>query len=160
MKFFNLLGKTVFLSFLLLAFVFVSCKDDDEETPVAVDTNEIVGKWQLTSVTPETAGTSIPALALLPTLAPCYTSLKFTFTSDNKVALSDCDAAVGLVGAIININSTTTWKVSSGKLTLTNGTTTNDFGLVQNTNEMKIIVNTNTTGSGPAVNAVMSLKRL
>ncbi|MCF2445860.1 hypothetical protein L0657_18000 [Dyadobacter sp. CY345] len=160
MKFFNLLGKTAFLSFLLLAFVFVSCKDDDEETPVTVDDNEIVGRWQLTDVQPENASTSIPALALLPTAAPCYKDLKFTFTSDNKVTLSDCDAAVALVGAFINIAADTKWQVETGKLTLTNGSTSNTFGLTQNPNDMKIIVNTNTSGTGTPVNAVMSLKRL
>jgi len=160
MKIFNLLSKTAFLSFLLLAFVFVSCKDDDDETPGTVDNNEIVGRWQLTAVEPENSSTSIPQLALLPTLAPCYKELKFTFTNDNKVTLSDCDAAVTLIGAFVNIAADTKWKVETGKLTLTNGSTSNTFGLTQNPNDMKIVVNTNTTGTGAAVNAVMSLKRL
>ena len=160
MKFFNLFGKTAFLSFLLLAFVFVSCKDDDDDTPTNADNNEIVGKWQLTDVQPENASTSIPQLSLLPTLAPCYKDLKFTFTSDNKVTLSDCDAAVTLIGAFINIAADTKWKVDAGKLTLTNGSTSSTFGLTQNPGDMKIIVNTNTSGTGSPVNAVMSLKRL
>ncbi|SEJ11845.1 Lipocalin-like domain-containing protein [Dyadobacter koreensis] len=160
MKIFNLLSKTAFLSFLLVAFVFVSCKDDDDETPGTVDNNEIVGKWQLTAVEPENSSTTIPQLSLLPTLAPCYKELKFTFTNDNKVTLSDCDAAVALIGAFVNIAADTKWKVETGKLTLTNGSTSNTFGLTQNPNDMKIVVNTNTTGTGTPVNAVMSLKRL
>lgn len=159
MKVFNLFGKIAFLSFLLLAFAFVSCKDDDDKTTPA-DDNEIVGKWQLTDVQPENASTNIPQLTLLPTLAPCYKDLKFTFTSDNKVTLSDCSAAVTLIGAFVNIAQDTEWKVETGKLTLKNGTTSSTFGLVQNPNDMKIIVNTNTSGTGSPVNAVMSLKRL
>ncbi|MBE9466059.1 lipocalin family protein [Dyadobacter subterraneus] len=160
MKIFNHLNKTAFFAFFLMFLAFVACKDDDDKTTTPVDNNPIVGKWQLTSVTPETAGTTIPALSLLPALAPCIYELKFTFTSDNKVALSDCDAAVALIGGFIQIQNTTTWKVDSGKLTLTNGTTTSSFGLTQNTNDMQILVNTNTSGTGAAVNAVLSLKRL
>jgi len=159
MKFFNLLGKTAFLSFLLLAFVFVSCKNDDDETAPA-DDNPIVGKWQLTDVQPENASTSIPALNSLPTYAPCYKDLKFTFTTDNKVTLSDCNSAVLLIGAFVNIAQDTEWKVEAGNLILKNGSTTSTFGLTQNPNDMKIIVNTNTSGTGSPVNAVMSLKRL
>ena len=159
MKIFNYFNKTAFLAFFFIAFAFVACKDDDDKTTTPVDNNPIVGKWQLTSVTPETAGTTIPALTLLPALG-CVYELKFTFTSDNKVALSDCDVAIGLLGSYIPIQNTTTWKVDNGKLILTNGTTTNTFGLTQNTNDMQIVVNTNTSGSGAAVNAVMSLKRL
>ncbi|MEO6685008.1 MAG: lipocalin family protein [Dyadobacter sp.] len=159
MKIFNRFTKTAFFTFLIMSVVFVACKNDDDNTTTPVDTNPIVGKWQLTSVVPETAGTTIPALTLLPALG-CVYELKFTFTGDNKVALSDCDAAVTLLGSYLQIQSTTTWKVETGKLTLTNGSTSNTFGLVQNTNDMQIIVNTNTTGTGAAVNAVMSLKRL
>jgi len=159
MKCFNPFGKIAFLSFLVLAFVFVGCKDDDDDDTTPVDNNEIVGRWQLTDVQPE-AGVTIPALALLPTLAPCYKELKFTFTSDNKVTLSDCPAAVTLIGAYINIAADTKWKVETGKLTLTNGATSNTFGLVQNPSDMKITVNTNTTGTGAAANAILSLKRL
>ncbi|TKT93792.1 DUF5004 domain-containing protein [Dyadobacter frigoris] len=160
MKIFNRFSKTAFLTFLLMSIVFVACKNNDDDTTTPVDNNPIVGKWQLTAIAPETAGTTINGLDLLPALAPCIYSLKFTFTSDNKVALSDCDAAVALIGGLIKIESTTTWKVDSGNLILTNGTTTNTFGLTQNTNDMKIVVNTNTTGTGAAVNAVLSLKRL
>lgn len=160
MKIFNSFNKTAFLAFFFIAFAFVACKNDDDKTTTPVDNNPIVGKWQLTAIAPETAGTTITGLDLLPALAPCIYSLKFTFTSDNKVALSDCDAAVALIGGLIKIESTTTWKVDSGKLILTNGTTTNTFGLTQNTNDMKIVVNTNTSGTGAAVNAVLSLKRL
>lgn len=159
MKIFNYLNKAAVLAFFLIAFAFIGCKNDDDKTTTPVDTNPIVGKWQLTSVTPQTAGTTIPALSLLPAIS-CIYELKFTFTGDNKVALSDCDAAVTLLGSYLQIQSTTTWKVETGKLTLTNGSSTNTFGLVQNTNDMQIIVNTNTSGTGAAVNAVMNLKRL
>jgi hypothetical protein len=160
MKIFNAFSKAAFLTFLLMAFVFVSCKDDDDDTTTPVENNEIIGKWQLTSITPEAAGTTITGLELIPVLAPCVYDLKFTFTADNKVTLSDCPAAVTLIGTFIKVENTTTWKVETGKLALTNGSTTNSFGLVQNPKDMKIIVNTNTSGTGPAVNAVMSLKRL
>lgn len=159
MKFFDLLRKTAFFSFLLVAFVFVGCKDDDDDNKTPVDNNQIVGKWQLTAITPETAGT-LPEIALLPTIASCIYSLKFNFTNDNKVALSDCDPAVKLIAGFIKIEADTKWKVETGKLTITNGATSNTFGLVQNTSDMKITVNTNTTGSGAAVNAILSLKRL
>ncbi|WP_254412867.1 lipocalin-like domain-containing protein [Dyadobacter diqingensis] len=160
MKIFDLLRKTAFFSFLLVAFVFVGCKDDDDDNNTTpVDNNEIVGTWQLTAITPETSGT-LPEIALLPGLAPCIYSLKFKFTNDNKVALSDCPAAVTLIGSFIKIEGDTKWKVETGKLTITNGSTSNTFALVQNTNDMKITVNTNTTGSGAAVNAILSLKRL
>lgn len=157
MKYFNPFSKTV-LFVLLMAFIAISCKNDDDDVTTE-DNNEIVGVWILTDVSPETSGTTIALLDQIKASISCLYSLKFTFTSDNKVALSDCDLAVTLLGAYLNIASTTTWKVESGNLILTNGSTTNTFPLVQNTNEMKITVNTNTSGSGAAVNAVMTLKR-
>jgi hypothetical protein len=159
MKFFDFLRIPALFSIILLAFVFVGCKDDDDDDKTPVDNNEIVGKWQLTSITPETAGT-LNEIALLPTLAPCIYTLKFTFTDNNKVALSECDPAVALIGSFIKIESATEWKVETGKLTIKNGSTSNTFGLVQNPNDMQIIVNTNTTGTGAPVNAILSLKRL
>lgn len=161
MKPFNILSKTLFFAFLALAFISVSCKDDDKEPEVVLDNNEIVGKWKFTSATPETAGTSIPALSTLTTLVPCVTELVFTFESNNKLTPSGCDLAVqGLAAAgYLTIGATTTWKVANNTLTLTNGSTTQALPLKQNGDEMTITVNTN-TGTGPAVNALLLFKRI
>jgi len=162
MKLYKVLLKTTFLSFLAFAFLFVSCKKDDPDPVVVVDNNEIVGKWQLTSVTPENASTSIPGLSLIPVAAPCAYSLIFTFTSDNKVTPSNCDAAIALLAqtGYITVGQTTTWKVANGNLNLTNGSTVQALPIKQNVDEMTITVNTNTTGAGAAVNALLLFKRV
>ncbi|CAG5009537.1 hypothetical protein DYBT9275_04520 [Dyadobacter sp. CECT 9275] len=143
---------------LLVTFAIVSCKDKDDDT-TPEDKNEIVGSWKLTSVAPETAGTTIPALAAIPTYAPCYLDLVFVFTSQNKVTVSGCDAAITLlsVSGYITVGSETTWKVTGDKLVLTNGSTNQELTIKQNGDQMSIIINTAT--SGPAVNAVLLFKR-
>lgn len=157
----NLFSKTIFLIFLSLAFVLTSCKDDDKE-PETVDNNEIVGKWEFESATPETAGTNIPALALIPVAAPCAYDLKFTFLSNNTVTASDCESAIAALSTFgyLTVGQATTWKVENSTLTLTNGTTTQSLPIKQNGNTMTLTVNTNTTGSGAAVNALLLFKRL
>jgi len=161
MKIFKTLLKTNLFILLAFAFITISCKDDDKE-PDNVDNNEIVGKWQLTSVKPETAGTSIPVLEQLTTLVPCAYSLVFTFESNNKVTPSGCELAVqGLAAAgYLTVGQTTTWKVENGTLKLTNGTTVQSLPLKQNGNEMTITVNTNTSGTGAAANALLVFKRI
>ena len=160
MKAYRTLLKTNFLILIAFAFIFVSCKDDDK-TPDTVDNNEIVGKWQFVSATPETAGTSIPALALIPSIT-CVTSLVFTFESNNKVTPSGCELATQLLTSTgyITVGQDTKWKVESGTLKLTNGTTVQTLPLKQNGNEMTITVNTNTSGTGAAANALLLFKRI
>jgi len=161
MKAYRTLLKTNFLILIAFAFIFVSCKDDDK-TPDTVDNNEIVGKWQLTSIKPETTGASLPILDQLTTLVPCAYSLVFTFESNNKVTPSGCELAVqGLAAAgYLTVGQTTTWKVEGGTLKLTNGTTVQSVPLKQNGNEMTITVNTNTSGTGAAANALLLFKRI
>jgi len=161
MKIYNFLSKAIYLTILSLALLTVSCKDDDK-TPETVDTNQIVGKWQLTSITPETAGTSIPALASLTAIVPCVYSLVFTFESNNKVTPSGCDVATQLLTTTgyLTVGQDTKWKVANNTLTLTTGSTVQALPLKQNTNDMTITVNTNTATTGPAVNALLSFKRI
>ena len=158
----NILSKIIFLTFLSFAFVFTSCKDDDDKDPETVDTNEIVGKWELETATPETPNTTIPALALIPVAAPCAFDLKFTFLSNNTLTASDCESAITALSTFgyLTVGQATTWKVENNILTLTNGTTTQSLPIKQNGNEMTLTVNTNTTGSGPAVNALLLFKRI
>ena len=158
----NILSKIIFLIFLSFAFVFTSCKDDDDKDPETVDTNEIVGKWELETATPETPNTTIPALALIPVAAPCAFDLKFTFLSNNTLTASDCESAITALSTFgyLTVGQATTWKVENNILTLTNGTTTQSLPIKQNGNEMTLTVNTNTTGLGAAVNALLLFKRI
>ena len=160
MKIYKVLSKTIYLTILSLALLTVSCKDDDK-TPETVDNNQIVGKWQFVSATPETAGTSIPALALIPSIN-CIYSLVLTFESNNKVTPSGCDIATQLLASsgYLTVGQDTKWKVANNTLTLTSGTTTQTLPLKQSTNEMTITVNTNTATTGPAVNALLLFKRI
>lgn len=159
MKVYKNLFKTLFIGFLALSFVFVSCKKDEKEPVVVEDTNEIVGAWQLTAIEPETPGTTIPALAYIPAVG-CVYNLVFTFKSDNNVSASGCDAAVSLMGNFIPIADGAKWKVENKSLILTGNNITQTMPIEQNPTTMKVTVNTNLTGSGTPVNAVMSFKRL
>jgi|GEM_PF-4504072 len=161
MKPFKVLSKTAILAFLILAMAIESCKKDDPE-PTPVDTNPIVGSWQFVSVAPETAGTSIPNLALIPTLAPCITSLVFKFESNNKVTASGCESAIAILTAsgYLTVGTDTKWKVENGKLKLTNGTTVQEFPITQQATQMTITVNTNTDKTLPVLNAVIVFKKI
>ncbi|TDE09986.1 hypothetical protein [Dyadobacter psychrotolerans] len=161
MKFYKNVTKILTLSLLAFALIFVSCKDDDKE-PETVDNNEIVGKWKFSAIAPETAGTNIGDLSLITTLVPCAFSLTLTFESNNKVTPADCELAVqGLAAAgFLTVGQDTKWKVENNTLKLTNGTTVQTLPLQQSSNLMKITVNTNTTGSGAAVNAVLTFTRV
>lgn len=161
MKIYTVLRKTIYLTIFSLSLLTVACKDDDK-TPETVDNNEIVGKWQLTSITPETAGTTIPTLASITAIVPCVYSLIFTFESNNKVTPSGCDVATQLLTTTgyLTVGQDTKWKVANSTLTLTTGTTVQSLPLKQNTNEMTITVNTNTATTGPAVNALLLFKRI
>ena len=160
MKMFQALSKSAVLAFLMISVMIVSCKTDDPD-PTPVDTNPIVGSWQFVSVAPETPGTTIQILALIPSVAPCITSLVFKFESNNKVTASNCDLAVSAMAAAgLTVGATTTWKVEGSKLKLTNGTTVKEFPITQQPTQMTITVNTNTDKTIPAVNAVIVLKKI
>ena len=160
MKMFQALSKSAVLAFLMISVILVSCKTDDPE-PTPVDNNPIVGSWQYVSVAPETPGTTIQILALIPTLAPCIGNLVFKFESNNKVTAGNCDAAVtAMAAAGFTVGATTTWKVEGSKLKLTNGTTVKEFPITQQPTQMTITVNTNSDTTTPAVNAVITLKKI
>jgi hypothetical protein len=160
MKLTKILSKTLFLSVLSLTLLFVSCKDDDKE-PENVDTNPIVGSWQYVSVAPETAGTNIPVLAVIPTVAPCIAQLVFKFESNNTLQALNCNAAtVAMTAAGLTIGNETKWEVAGNKLKLTNGTLVSEFPITQTATQLTITVNTVTDTTKPAVNAVITLKKI
>lgn len=152
-------GKSSLLTLLLVLSIMVACKDDKDPDPQTPDDNPIVGTWQLTGITPETAGTSIPALDFIKTLAPCYLDLKLTFKSDNSISAADCASAVSTIDPIVPI-SQAKWKVEGDQLTLSRGTTNQSFKFTQTSTELKVVVNTNTDTTKPAVNAVLAFKRV
>ena len=153
----RLFTKTLFLSLLAMATLFVACKDDDKE-PENVDTNPIVGTWQLNGLK-TTAGADLPQLSTLQAMAPCMFSLKFEFTSNNKVTAKDCPAATALMASFIPISAETTWKVDNGTLTLTNGTNVKTFPITQTEKEMKITVAID-LGTGTPTTGVMVFNKL
>ncbi|MCE7042219.1 hypothetical protein [Dyadobacter sp. CY312] len=159
MKLTKIFARTLFLSVLCIAFLFVSCKDDDKG-PEKVDTNPIVGSWQYVSVAPETPGANIPVLALIPTIT-CMKDLVFKFESNNTVSALNCDIAVSAMAAAgLTIGSQTKWEVVSNKLKLTNGALVSEFPITQTATQMTITVNTVTDTTKPAVNAVITLKKI
>ena len=161
MKIFATLSKLTFLTFILMAFVFTACNDDDDKPdPQVEDTNPIVGKWQLTSVTPETPGAVIPALAFVPIAAPCYLDLKLTFNSNNTITAADCPAAVSAIDVFVPIGTDAKWKVENDKLVLSRGTTSQEFKMTQTATNLSVVVNTETDATKPAANAVLNFKRL
>jgi hypothetical protein len=158
MKLTRLFSKTLFLSMLAMAAFFVACKDDDKE-PENVDTNPIVGTWQLNGVK-TTAGADLPQLPLVVAGAPCLFSLKFDFTANNKVTAKDCPSATALMASFIPISAETTWKVDNGILTLTNGSNVKTFPITQAEKEMKITVAIDLTGTGTPTTGVMVFNKL
>lgn len=160
MKIYTALKKITLLAFLLTAFVVTACKDDDKEPDPVEDTNPIVGKWQLTAVTPETPGTTIPALAFIQTLAPCYLDLKLTFNPNNTITAADCPNAVSAIDSFVPIGTDAKWKVNGDKLTLTRGTTSQEFKITQTATNLTVVVNTETVATKPPVNALLIFKKL
>jgi hypothetical protein len=160
MKLAKILTQTLLLSVLSLTLLFVSCKDDEKE-PEKVDTNPIVGSWQYVSVAPETPGTTIPLLAMIPTIAPCIDKLVFKFESNNTVKALNCnEAIIAMTAAGLTIGAETKWEVAGNKLKLTNGAVVSEFPITQQTTEMTITVNTVTDATKPAVNVVITLKKI
>lgn len=155
MKKFSLKALSSCFMIILLGFAILSCKDD-EETPV-VETNPIVGSWQLTEITPEKAGAQIPQLAILGNIA-CLYDLVFTFQANNKFVPSKCDTAITLMQSLLPIGADTKWTVVNNKLTLENGTSKQEFAIVQGTNDLSIIVVIDPTNSD--LNVKMKLVKI
>jgi hypothetical protein len=160
MKITYALSKLTFLVFLLMAVAIVACKDDKDPEPEPVDTNPIVGKWQVTSITPEVAGTTIPALQFITTLAPCIYDLKLTFNANNSITTADCPEAVSAMGSFVPVGSDAKWKVNGDKLTLSTATTSQEFKITQTATNLTVVVNTNTDATKPAVNALLLFKKV
>ena len=156
MKLTKIFARTLFLSVLSLAFLFVSCKDDDKE-PEKVDTNPIVGSWKYDTATPETANASIPALQLISAIT-CIKDLKLNFMSNNSMVATDCQMAVDLMSAYVPISSGSTWKVENNTLTLKNGTITRTFPIIQNGNDLTIVVATDAQDA--TKNVLLKLKKI
>ena len=160
MKIYAALSKFTLLTFLLMAFVITACKDDDKEPDPVEDTNPIVGRWQLTAVTPETAGTTIPALAFIQSVAPCILDLKLIFNPNNTLTTADCPAAVTAIDPFVPVGTDAKWKVNADKLTLSRGTTSQEFKITQTDTNLTVVVNTQTDTTKPAVNALLIFKRV
>ncbi|MCE7068331.1 lipocalin family protein [Dyadobacter sp. CY326] len=161
MKIYSALSKITLLTFLLMAFVITACNDDDDKPDLQTeDTNPIVGTWQLQSVTPETAGTTIPALAFITQLAPCYLDLKLTFNSNNTITAADCPTAVSAIDPFVPVGTDAKWKVDGDKLTLTRGTTSQEFKITQTATNLTVVVNTETDDAKPPVNALLVFKKV
>ena len=153
------LGKTSLLAFVMILSVVFACKDDKDPDPQPVDNDPIVGTWQLTSITPETPGTSIPALTFITTLAPCYLDLKLTFNANNTISTADCAAAVSAIDPFVPVGTDSKWKVEGDKLTLSKGTTSQTFKYTRTATNLTVVVNTNADATKPAVNALLVFKR-
>ena len=160
MKIYTALKKITLLAFLLMAFVVTACKDDDKEPDPVEDTNPIVGRWQLTAVTPETPGTTIPALAFIQSAAPCILELKLTFNSNNTITAADCPAAVSAIDPFVPVGTDAKWKVDGDKLTLSRGSTSQEFKIMQTDTNLTVVVNTQTDATKPPVNALLVFKKL
>lgn len=155
MKLVKLLSKITLPALLILSIIIVSCKKDD---PEPVDSNPIVGKWQLTGIKTN-AGADVAELPLIKSVAPCIFDLKFDFTSNNKVAASDCPAAVVAMSTVVPVSTDTNWKVENNTLTLTNGSNEKVFPIAQDPNEIKITVSID-LGNGTPSTGLMIFKRL
>jgi hypothetical protein len=152
------LGKTSLLAFVMILSVVFACKDDKDPDPQPVDNNPIAATWQLTAITPETPGTIIPAIEFAKAIQ-CLFDLKLTFKTNNSITATDCSAAVSAIDPIVPI-SEAKWKVDGDKLVLSKGATSQSFKYTQTATELKIVVNTNIDTTKPAVNAVLTFKKL
>ena len=160
MRIYTALSKFTLLVFLFMSVAMTACKDDEEKQPDPVDNNPIVGTWQVTSLTPETPGTTIPGLAFIQTNAPCLSDLKLTFNPNNTVTAADCDAAVGLIEPFVPVGAGAKWKVVGNNLTLSSATVSREFKITQTATELTVVVNTQTAANQPAVNALLKFKRI
>jgi hypothetical protein len=69
------LSKISLLAMLMILSVVFACKDDDKDDPTPPDTSDIAATWELQAITPATAGTTIPNLALIEAAIPCLYDL-------------------------------------------------------------------------------------
>lgn len=153
--------KCIAFAFVLMAFTFVACKDDEKEPdPVLPASDPIVATWQLSTIAPEVAGTSLPQLAFVEQLVPCLYQLKITFKADATLSTADCDAAVTAIGPFVPVTSNARWKVEGDNLTLTAGSTTQTFKKTQTDTTLTLVVNTETDASKPAKNALLTFKKV
>jgi hypothetical protein len=161
MKIISSLSRITLLTFIFGVLAFTACKDNDDPDPVEPDTNPIVGKWQLTAITPEVAGTTVPALVFLNTVAPaCLYDLKLTFNSNNTITTSDCDQAVSLIDPFVPVGTDAKWEVDGDVLILSKGTTNEEFKITQTATNLTVVVNTETDSTKPAVNVLLLFKRV
>lgn len=117
--------KAIFaFSLIALLFTTVSCKDDEEKTPEPVFT--LVGKWQYTSLTLAN-GSAFPLMPVVETSAPCLEETKFTFNEDKSFTAQDCETAISFLSQYLPITQGTTWSENNGKLTLTNGSVSQEL---------------------------------
>ncbi|WP_019945913.1 DUF5004 domain-containing protein [Dyadobacter beijingensis] len=153
------LSKTSLLALFLILSVVFACSDDKDDDPKPVDNNPIVATWELEAITPQTAGTTIPNLALIEAAVPCLYDLKVTFKSDNTITTADCPTAVTAIDTFVPISGAT-WKVENDNLILTKGTTNQSLKFTQTATELKINVNVPASGTSAAVNAVLNFKKV
>lgn len=153
------LSKTSLLALLLVFSVVFACKDDKDDETKPVDNNPIVATWELESITPQTAGTTIPNLALIEAAVPCLYDLKLTFKSDNTTSTADCPTAVTAIQSFVPITGAT-WKVNGDQLVLTKDSNSQSFKFTQTASDLKINVTVPAMGTTAAVNAVLNFKKV
>lgn len=152
------LSKTTLLAMFMILSVVFACKDDDEPTP---DTSDIAATWELQAITPATAGTTIPNLALIEANVPCLYDLKLTFKSDNTIATADCPLAVTTIDMFVPISGSK-WKVEGDKLTLTNEAKniSQTYKYTISGSDLKVNVSIAASAGSPAIDAILSLKKV
>lgn len=159
----NLKGLRLLLFAMFLSVAFISCKDDKDPDPVKeeeVNKSEVVGSWKVTTVTPENPSESIPALALLPSAAPCYNQLVLTFTSASKISTTGCDQLINLMAQAnyLTLGTETSFKTENGNLVIANGSNSQTFKYTLAGTDLKIFVDTDLTPTGTK-NIVLLLKK-
>jgi hypothetical protein len=160
MKISHYATKAFFFAMLALALIVAACKDDKDPEPEPVDNNPIVGTWHLTAITPEPGAAPIPAIEFIKGAVPCIFELKLTFNPNNTISTADCPTAVTAISSLVPVGTNAKWKVNGDKLTLTDGTTTEEFKITQTQTDLTVVVNTNTDTTKPAVNALLLFKRM
>ncbi len=155
------LSKISLLAMLMILSVVFACKDDDKDDPTPPDTSDIAATWELQAITPATAGTTIPNLALIEAAVPCLYDLKLTFKSDNSIGTADCPTAVTTIDAFVPISGSK-WKTKDGNLTLTNEAKniTQTYKYTISGSDLKVNVSIVASPGSPAIDAILSLKKV
>jgi hypothetical protein len=155
------LTRILYFALVCLTVFAASCKDDEKEPePEPVDTNPIVGTWELEAITPETAGASIPNLGTVISVVPCIYDLKLTFNANNTISTADCPIAVSAIGSLVPVGTDAKWKVNGDKLTLSDKSKSQELKITQNATDLKVVVNAEMDTTKPPANAVLHFKRL